>query len=90
MPGGVEIYLLIINVITFFAFANDKRAAELGRRRTPERDLLTLAFIGGTPGALVAQQLLRHKTRKEPFRTTLWSLAALHLILVFVAVYRLM
>lgn len=90
MPGALGFYLLIINGITFFAFAADKRAAELGRRRMSERDLLTLAFIGGTPGALVAQQLLRHKTRKEPFRTTLWLLAALHVILVFVVVYRLM
>ena len=68
---------------------HDKRAAELGRRRTPERDLLTLAFIGGTAGALVAQQMLRHKTRKEPFRSTLWTLAALHLVLVAIAAYRL-
>lgn len=90
MPGLFAAYLLVINVVTFAAFAVDKRSAELGRRRTPERDLLTLAFIGGTPGALVAQRLLRHKTRKEPFRTTLWSLAALHLSLIFLAVYRLM
>ena len=85
----VVIYLFIINVITFVAFACDKRAAELGRRRISERDLLTLAFIGGTPGALVAQQMLRHKTRKEPFRSTLWTLAALHLVLLTIAVYRL-
>lgn len=85
----VVIYLFIINVITFVAFAGDKRAAELGKRRISERDLLTLAFIGGTPGALVAQQMLRHKTRKEPFRSTLWALAALHLVLLSIAAYRL-
>jgi uncharacterized membrane protein YsdA (DUF1294 family) len=32
--------------------------------------------------------LLRHKSRKEPFRTALWSIAALHLILIAVIVYR--
>ena len=83
------IYLFIINVITSVVFVIDKRAAELGRRRIFERDLLTLAFIGGTPGALIAQQMLRHKTRKEPFRSTLWTLAALHLVVAAIAVYRL-
>ena len=87
MFGMVVIYLFIINVITFSAFAGDKRAAELGRRRISERDLLTLAFIGGTPAALTAQQVLRHKTRKEPFRSTLWTLAALHLVLLAIAAY---
>ncbi len=89
MSWILVIYLFIINMITFAAFAGDKREAELGRRRISERDLLTLAFIGGTPAALVAQQMLRHKTRKEPFRSTLWTLAALHLVLVAIAVYRL-
>ena len=88
MSGFVVIYLFIINVITCATFADDKRAAELGRRRISERDLLTLAFIGGTPGALIAQQMLRHKTRKEPFRSTLWTLAGLHLVVAAIAVYR--
>jgi uncharacterized membrane protein YsdA (DUF1294 family) len=35
-----------------------------------------LALIGGTPGAIAAQQLVRHKTRKEPFRSLLWGIAA--------------
>ena len=87
MFGMVVIYLFIINGITYAAFAGDKRAAELGRRRISERDLLTLAFIGGTPAALTAQQVLRHKTRKEPFRSTLWTLAALHLVLLAIAAY---
>ena len=32
---------------------------------------MTLALLGGAPGAWAAQQLLRHKTRKEPFRSAL-------------------
>jgi uncharacterized membrane protein YsdA (DUF1294 family) len=81
-------YLLAINAVTFGAFALDKQAARRDARRVPERYLLTLSMIGGTVGAIAAQQLLRHKSRKEPFRSTLWAVAALHLILIAVIVYR--
>jgi uncharacterized membrane protein YsdA (DUF1294 family) len=69
-------YLLGVNLWAFVAFWADKRASVLGLRRTPERALLALALIGGTPGAIAAQQLVRHKTRKEPFRSLLWGIAA--------------
>ncbi|ACG77214.1 cold-shock DNA-binding domain protein [Phenylobacterium zucineum HLK1] len=64
------------SLAAFAAFAADKRAAVRGERRTPETTLLLLAAIGGSPGAIAAQQILRHKTRKEPFRSLLWSVAA--------------
>jgi uncharacterized membrane protein YsdA (DUF1294 family) len=73
-------YFVLINLATFGAFALDKVAAENQRRRTPEMTLLGLAFIGGSLGALTAQQLLRHKTRKQPFRAILIAIAALHII----------
>jgi uncharacterized membrane protein YsdA (DUF1294 family) len=88
MTATLALYLLAINAVTFGAFALDKQAAQRNARRIPERHLLTLAMIGGTAGAITAQQMLRHKTRKEPFRSTLWSTVALHLILIAVIVYR--
>lgn len=74
MLGLATLYLLAINAATFGAFALDKRAAERRTWRVPERRLLTLAALGGSPGALIGQQVLRHKTRKEPFRTWLWMI----------------
>ena len=39
--------------------------------------LLSLGFVGGWPGAIVAQQVLRHKTAKRTFRIRFWlSVAA--------------
>ncbi|MGA0607584.1 DUF1294 domain-containing protein [Phenylobacterium sp. VNQ135] len=69
-------WIAVASLVTWFAFAADKRAAVAGERRTPEATLLLLAAAGGAPGAIAAQQLLRHKTRKEPFRSLLWSIAA--------------
>jgi uncharacterized membrane protein YsdA (DUF1294 family) len=71
MLGLLVLYLVAINAVTFVAFGADKRAAEAGRRRTPEATLLKLAAAGGAGGAAAAQAIFRHKTRKEPFRSRL-------------------
>ena len=76
------LYLLGVNAVAFAAFASDKRRAVVGDRRVPEGVLLRLAALGGIFGALAAQQLLRHKTRKEPFRTWLWLIAVAQLVLL--------
>jgi uncharacterized membrane protein YsdA (DUF1294 family) len=76
------LYLLIINLATAAAFWRDKHCARNSLWRVPERTLLTMAFAGGTLGAIAAQHGLRHKMRKEPFRTILYSFGGLHLAAV--------
>ena len=71
--------LVAINVVTMLAFYLDKASAIAGERRVPESELLTLAFVGGTPGAFLARQLFRHKTRKEPFSTHLMVIATIQI-----------
>ncbi|WP_229507489.1 DUF1294 domain-containing protein [Massilia psychrophila] len=60
------------SVITFIAYAVDKSAARNNHRRTRESTLHALGLVGGWPGALVAQQVLRHKSKKQSFRTAFW------------------
>jgi uncharacterized membrane protein YsdA (DUF1294 family) len=74
----VSLYLLASGVC-FLTYARDKRAARLQTRRTPERTLQTLALLGGWPGALLAQRVLRHKTRKPMFQAVFWGIVLLHL-----------
>lgn len=53
-------------------YAVDKSAARKGNWRTKETSLHLLSLVGGWPGALLAQKLVRHKTRKQPFVTIFW------------------
>ena len=57
---------------TFMLYAFDKTAAKDGARRTPESTLHWFSVAGGWPGALIAQQVLRHKSKKKSFRTVFW------------------
>lgn len=70
---------LFVNLLTMLLFWQDKNRAVAGGRRIREADLLGLALFGGSPGALLARRLFRHKTRKQPFSTQLMLIAALQL-----------
>ncbi|HYG26228.1 MAG TPA: DUF1294 domain-containing protein [Caulobacteraceae bacterium] len=77
MSRELALYLASINLATFAAFWADKQAAVHRHWRIAERTLLMLTALGGWAGALGGQLLLRHKTRKEPFRTLLWFIIAI-------------
>lgn len=69
---------VVVSAIAFLAYAVDKSAARRQTWRTPESTLHFLSLVGGWPGALLAQQLLRHKSTKAEFRSVLWVTAALN------------
>lgn len=71
-PPSIVGFYAGASLIAFLAYAWDKSAARRSEWRTPENTLHLLALAGGWPGALVAQQTLRHKTQKQPFRTVFW------------------
>lgn len=63
----LTLYLLCINVVTFFVYGIDKSKAKRGAYRISENALLTLAGIGGSVGAGVGMWFFRHKTKKVKF-----------------------
>ncbi len=79
LPRFVLWLYLGMSVVTFVFYALDKAAAEKGKQRTPENSLHMLALFCGWPGALYAQQFLRHKSIKQPFRSVFWCTLALNL-----------
>ncbi|HIE5388410.1 TPA: DUF1294 domain-containing protein [Enterobacter cancerogenus] len=68
-PHPIPTWLLLVNVLTMLIYGGDKLAARREWRRVPESTLLAYGFVGGWPGAIVGQQLFRHKTQKQPFKT---------------------
>lgn len=75
---GVPVFYAAASVLTFMAYALDKSAAIAGRWRTSEKTLHLLALAGGWPGALLAQQWLRHKTAKREFVAIFWLTVTLN------------
>ncbi|MBK5529519.1 DUF1294 domain-containing protein [Pseudomonas sp. TH06] len=68
----------IVSVLAFFLYWADKRKARADAWRTPENILHAVEFAGGWPGALIAQQVFRHKTRKVSYQILFWVIVLLH------------
>ena len=82
LPSLVLLFVFIINAMTYWFYAQDKEAAQQGERRVPENTLHILSFLGGWPSAWLAQQRLRHKTQKQPFRNIYFCTIFLNLLLI--------
>jgi uncharacterized membrane protein YsdA (DUF1294 family)/cold shock CspA family protein len=76
----------VASLITYRAYARDKQAAQNADWRIPEAKLHLLSLVGGWPGALMAQVLLRHKTRKPSFLVGYWVTVVVNCIALVVIV----
>ena len=72
IPPLILALYIVGSLITFIMYAADKSAARKGNWRTKESTLHLLSLAGGWPGALIAQQKLRHKSKKQSFRSVFW------------------
>ena len=75
------------SLVAFAAYGIDKAAARRQATRISEQTLLILGLIGGWPGALVAQQVFRHKTRKRTFRRAFWGTVGVNILALAAYVY---
>ena len=79
---GLPFHIIAIyfgaSMLTFLVYALDKSAAQAKRWRTKEDTLHVLALLGGWPGALMAQNWLRHKSKKTSFQVIFWITVALN------------
>lgn len=80
IPLWVPALYLLASGFCFLLYAVDKAAAVSGGWRTSESALLLVGAVGGWPGGIVAQQTLRHKTRKASFRSAFWNSVVVNLL----------
>jgi uncharacterized membrane protein YsdA (DUF1294 family)/cold shock CspA family protein len=78
LPFPILLLYLIGSAVAFLAYALDKSAAKNNQWRTAENTLHFFSLIGGWPGALIAQSLLRHKSKKESFQIVFWTTVILN------------
>jgi uncharacterized membrane protein YsdA (DUF1294 family)/cold shock CspA family protein len=69
LPVWIPVIYILVSLITFYIYGVDKASAVEGTQRIPEATLHLLEFLGGWPGALVAQAYYRHKTIKASFQS---------------------
>lgn len=62
-----SIIFAVLSFVTFVAYVSDKVKAINGKRRIPEKVLLSLSLFGGGVGGYIAMFSVRHKTRKAYF-----------------------
>ena len=77
------IYLLIINLIGFFAMFLDKQKAKRDKWRIPEKTLFLFALIGGSLGTTLGMHLFRHKTKPWYFKFGMPLILLIQLVLSF-------
>lgn len=75
---------VLLGGLTYLIYDMDKKAAQRGKQRIPEKNLHLLALLGGWPGALLAQQKLRHKTAKTEFQQVFWATVVLNWFLLII------
>ena len=82
IPSFFLLMLSLVNAYTYWIYAKDKKAAQNNEQRVPEQHLLTMSLVGGWTAAWFAQQNLRHKTQKQPFKKYYQIMIGLNILLM--------
>jgi len=78
LPLVVLIAYFMASCVAYVAYVLDKAASLKGQWRTPESTLHLIGLVGGWPGAMLAQRMLRHKTQKQSFQVAYWATVVLN------------
>lgn len=73
--------LLLLNLSTLYRMGLDKRRAQAGKRRIPERHFWIYGLLGGSLGVIIGMSVWRHKTRKPSFFLPIYAIFAVQVAL---------
>ena len=82
LPIFIIAIYIIMGIMTYFIYSEDKDMAINNERRISEQRLLALSLFGGWLGALIAQQKFRHKTKKISFQMSFWTTVFFNIMLL--------
>ncbi|TDN60665.1 DUF1294 domain-containing protein [Scandinavium goeteborgense] len=87
LPDSLTVWVISVNVLTLLLYGADKLAARKNGYRIPELTLLIFGVVGGWFGAILGQQIFRHKTQKQPFKTYFSISVIVNLMVVIAGMY---
>jgi uncharacterized membrane protein YsdA (DUF1294 family)/cold shock CspA family protein len=82
LPRFVTVLYGGLSMALFLVYGLDKWAARRNQPRVRESVLHALAAFGGWPGALLGQQIFRHKTAQPRFLRITWGMVVLNLVVL--------
>lgn len=80
-------FYLLMNILAFYFMAADKRKAEKGKWRIPERTLFLTAALGGALGMWLGMRIARHKTQHLSFLLMIPFFFLIHILLFYAYYY---
>ena len=82
-PLIFSLLIVFSSVMTYAAYAKDKKAAINNEWRVPEKTLHLMSVFFGWPGAVIAQERLRHKTQKTSFVVMFWVTVSINIGVIY-------
>ncbi len=81
------IFIVVMSLIAFISYKNDKEKAKSGKIRTKEKVLLFLSGFGGSIGAEIARKKFHHKTEKIYFSIVIYLSLLLEIAILCLLIY---
>ena len=81
------IFLIFINIISFFMCGYDKYLAKKRKYRISEKNLILLSALGGFVGFLLASKIFRHKTKDKKLLTIIYFTSIIWIFIIGIQIY---
>ena len=78
----ILIYIIFVNILGYIIMYLDKKNAENGKYRIPEKNIFYLSFLGGEFGIILGMNRFKHKNKKKSFKIKLIMSIILQIVII--------
>ena len=82
------VFLAVTNLTCFFLMRHDKKCAEKGKWRVPEKTLFLSVALFGALGGVIAMRVFRHKTQHPKFKILFPLMLVIQIVIVGFVVWK--